>query len=353
MSNHDDNPVGLERLLKDLGSVQADVRNQAVSEARRLPAEQLLALANAEAKQHRREKRAQWGNGIALLLSIILLAALFLSEPQEALLFFLMWCAFFSWTMTQVALHFTHLFYLRRSMVALIEARQDTSFVGHALLMLRDADKNLRLNLVGVLIRLLPQLRAEDVRVWSKEQKAALLNLLDDWKDISIFLHIPISIRTRSTKVADSMMRRGVLNIPISTTSAWGPALTGYKAELMICVLKALEQVGDETALGPVRRLAALSPARIEENIRCYRQADVSSLRGSAFWEDVKRVRQAAVECLEALEVRLESREQAQTLLRASDSTHVDPSGTLLRPAVGGNETASEELLRPLERQGG
>jgi len=91
-----------------------------------------------------------------------------------------------------------------------------------------------------------------------------------------------------------------------------------YGATLKIAVLRALQQIGDETALCAVERLAESARNR--------------------------QVRSAAQECLPFLQQRSEQMRVEQTLLRASG-----PGGSpdaLLRPARDGEEAAPQQLLR-------
>ena len=91
--------------------------------------------------------------------------------------------------------------------------------------------------------------------------------------------------------------------------------------ELVIAVLKALEQIGDEKAIIPVERLVA--------------QTKYSNIQ------------QAAQECLSYLQTRAQEKVQALTLLRPSDTN--PPIETLLCPTSAANDNAQEQLLRPLE----
>src|SRR5262249_15526861 len=86
---------------------------------------------------------------------------------------------------------------------------------------------------------------------------------------------------------------------------------------LVLAVLDLLERFGDGSAVGPVERLARLTP--------------------------VKRVRLRAEEVLPVLRERLESEQNATHLLRASAETRRQEE--LLRPSEGSREK-SEELLR-------
>jgi hypothetical protein len=95
--------------------------------------------------------------------------------------------------------------------------------------------------------------------------------------------------------------------------------------ELIMATLKALEQVGDVSAVGYVQKLS---------QARATTSAQV-------------RVVQAAQDCLPYLLKRAESNQSSQYLLRASYSEEHNPA-TLLRPARD-DSVAPEELLRPQE----
>jgi hypothetical protein len=95
-------------------------------------------------------------------------------------------------------------------------------------------------------------------------------------------------------------------------------------ADFLVAALKALEQIGDGSALPVVESLAS------------------GKLKSVA----PQRVRQAAQECLPFLQTRSDQQRASQTLLRASglSETAID---TLLRPAQGVVTTLDTELLRP------
>jgi hypothetical protein len=107
-------------------------------------------------------------------------------------------------------------------------------------------------------------------------------------------------------------------------------ALYGYltppvkDAALTRAILKALEQVGDERDLAPIRKLAERTPVNSRES------------------ETV----QAAIECLPFVEQRAKSNRAASTLLRASAST---PDSNLLRPSGENRESDTDILLRPTD----
>jgi hypothetical protein len=98
----------------------------------------------------------------------------------------------------------------------------------------------------------------------------------------------------------------------------------GRDGTLILAILAALQQVGDEAAIPHVRRLAdgkVLSPTQ-------------------------RKVQAAAQECLPYLETHASQQRASQTLLRASAQEHT-PAGDLLRPAESANATVPQELLRP------
>ena len=92
---------------------------------------------------------------------------------------------------------------------------------------------------------------------------------------------------------------------------------------LRIAALKALEQVGNSTAIAVVERLANSEPQTPEQ----------------------EKIKQAAIECLPMLRANCGEVEAAQTLLRASHADKTDPK-TLLRPASGAGQMDKAELLR-------
>lgn len=95
--------------------------------------------------------------------------------------------------------------------------------------------------------------------------------------------------------------------------------------ELIVAILKAWEQVGDESALEIVRAIAD-SPVWTKQ----YSHEE----------------REAARHCLPFLEQSIERQRYSQSLLRASQASDPAPD-TLLRPAAAGTlETEPQQLLR-------
>jgi hypothetical protein len=98
--------------------------------------------------------------------------------------------------------------------------------------------------------------------------------------------------------------------------------LTFQDEELVIAILKALGQVGDESSLRHVERLA----------------------KGPSFSQTQWRIQEAAQQCLSALLQSVENRSPGSTLLRPSEG---NPTDVLLRPITPQKEADPELLLRP------
>lgn len=102
-----------------------------------------------------------------------------------------------------------------------------------------------------------------------------------------------------------------------------GRALKSKNTEFVCMVLKAMEQVGDEKHLDAVQRLAGKETSDPHQ----------------------MRIRVAAQECEPYLRRRVEEKELANTLLRASQPESAP--NMLLRPVEYRPDTATHELLRP------
>lgn len=95
-------------------------------------------------------------------------------------------------------------------------------------------------------------------------------------------------------------------------------------AGFLVNLLKALEQIGDESAMPYVQQLAKAIPTSTQQ----------------------RRVCDAARECLPYLELRADLNRNSQTLLRASSAFSVGED-MLVRPASASGATDREQLLRP------
>jgi hypothetical protein len=146
-------------------------------------------------------------------------------------------------------------------------------------------DKNMRMLASSALQDILPQLQASDDHLLNDEQRNRLYNVLK-----------------RARFKQD------------------GP--------LMVAILKALEQIGDEKALPMAENLSKIEPRNGME----------------------RSVKAAALECLPALTERVEKRRRAQTLLRPAAAPD-NPAEVLLRPAHGASPGDPEKLLRPSQQE--
>lgn len=93
--------------------------------------------------------------------------------------------------------------------------------------------------------------------------------------------------------------------------------------EFLVAILKTLEQVGDDSSVPCVEKLAASRPRTASEII----------------------VRQAAIDCLPFLQLRAQSNRESSVLLRASASAREDPA-SLVRPAAAATEDDARHYLR-------
>jgi hypothetical protein len=104
---------------------------------------------------------------------------------------------------------------------------------------------------------------------------------------------------------------------------------TKREVDLRLAILKAFEQVGDETSLRVVDALATRTPL----------------YGGIPLAEGDRLIQAAAKECLAFLRVRVEQQSAQKSLLRASSAASL-PDNTLLRPAAS-SASCSDSLLRP------
>jgi hypothetical protein len=162
-------------------------------------------------------------------------------------------------------------------------AEQDVSAVGRLAEAAGWPDARVRAAALSSLARLLPRLKASDARILTTAQRGCL---------------------------------HGLLN---AATARAHP-------EVVVALLRALEQVGDLAAVPFVRNLANLSDA---------------SARTVA-------VRDAARECLPALLERARFNTDPQVLLRPAEAPG-PPDETLLRPVYPGLDADAETLVRPAE----
>jgi hypothetical protein len=307
----------LEQLLKNLDSKHAAVRKAAIRQARVLPPDQLLELAQMEALR----SRPNWlliGGKMTATITIpayVLILALIVSHY----LHLFPWLARhdLSWIIRLIKLsgklylplascllvplllyyRYGRPPHARSSMAAIVDGLDDARLVPLALNLLAHPYAGTQEIAKKALLRLLPQLRAGDADNWTMEQRFTLRVILFD--------------------------------SPVSNI------------EMTLAVLKALEQVGDERDLPAIRKLMSMTT-----------DSKVMSKSSVMAWqrmvERARHIRQAALECIPYLEIRAEEKKQAQTLLRASEASSTADSERLLRAAEAtGSETPAEQLLRP------
>ena len=283
-------PMTHDEILRGLNSHNAELYSESLRAGRRLVVvpEKLLELADREAQIYR--QRAYRGTLISLgvlggvTLSGMALMALFNPVANIGNMVFL---AIGITSLILAAWLHTYLPQrARRSLVDLVSTLDDPRFIGPALTMLvpdgitesqtsRALNPHVRNSIVIALKNMLPRLRASDNLLLSRDQMKTLLFLLDK-----------------------------PYNDPPLTHS----------------VLRALQQIGDESAIPVVERLARSQRGVIAER---------------------------ANETLEYLRDRLDQKRQAQTLLRASGASESIGSDALLRPVANVGDPAPEQLLRP------
>ena len=178
---------------------------------------------------------------------------------------------------------------------------EDLRAIGPLVESLEIEEKSVRLQVEKALIRLLPRLQASDAGLLNAEQRAYL-----------------------------------------------NKALYGKNNELIIAILRAYEQVGDETALPVVEALARkTSDNAYSEQTAGPREASLNALLGpKASTSYTTNIAEAAQACLPALRLRVEQQRASQTLLRGSSAMEVAPD-TLLRAAQATADAQPEQLLRP------
>lgn len=243
-------------------------REQALSPAE---VEELLARLAREAERRRRKRnilKAVWAGYVALVVGLLAIQVFTHSKG--------------------VHIPFINLFFLfggigaasklQKESVRKLAKNPDVRGVGYFVDALTFKDKDVAKEANEALVGLLPQLKASDAHLLNDEQRSILYK----------------QIRGKDTK-------------------------------LILAILKALEQVGDEKAVPFV-------------------QERIDRKHSSG---DVLRIQTAAQECMPALKARVEQERAAHTLLRATTANESD-SDVLLRPAAGAGAD-STILLQPVE----
>lgn len=276
-----------ERYLRGLNCYKRENRDTTLRQISGLSPEHLMQLMREGARLYSKRYRLSTCVELVLLvaslpIALLLFVSFEMSIRMSGLPFFLVVFLAVGWHFCTVPWR------MYRALVGILEHTEDLKLIGPAISMYIRPDGPLRTRIAlgKTLCRLLPQLRSSHAALFTGSQKQDLLRLL--------------SIGA-STDNADE--KSVIVSVTLQT-------------------LKALEQIGDESAIPAVQNLA--SPI-LNQNMM---------------------VRQAASECLEYLRLNAGKQREMQTLLRASAATTAAPD-TLLRPASGSMDTAPEQLLRP------
>jgi len=297
-------------LFYALGCESPERRYQALLEAQQLSSEQLTELAEMVTRQGRSSSRLnQWK------FALVLLNAMWVVIPLAEVPFPLIPFPVILLSLSALAVCFwmgemdfcrrpTHLH--METLIRLLEMRSDKATVGAVLFLLEKADGEHCDRLLVLLLRLLPELRADDTHEWSARQREPLLRVLRAWHK---------------------------------------------NTELAYALLKAMPEIGGIWALEAVEHLAKLkywNPKRLRANYTKVRRESLpwqgrlqDDLQPTQFDVDAmldafKQIGTVAADCLPGLQAKIREEAAAQTLLRASEC----------RPST-------EELLRPAADQGG
>ena len=277
----------LERYLRGLNSYKRETRETSLRQVATLSPELLLQLMREGSRFYRKRYRLSSCVEFALLLSCFPIGMILYALSADGVV----WWALLVVAFIAIGWRFlTVPWRMYRSLVGVLEHTEDLKLIGPMITMyVRPDGLGYRRDMLGnMLCRLLPQLRFDHAGLLTVEQKQDMLRLL------------PVSIGSKDGSVNISALD---LNIALQT-------------------LKALEQVGDESAIPAVKRLTWDS------------------------FNNNKTVQKAAEQCLKHLRSHPGQHKEMQTLLRATAVAESAPA-TLLRPILGVENAAPEQLLRP------
>jgi hypothetical protein len=187
----------------------------------------------------------------------------------------------------------------RKEVASALARARDPRAVGVLAMACRDGDRETRNAAARGLISIMPTLQAGDAQYITPQGMDALIDILKDTKQIN--------------------------------------------ADLLIAIMKGLEQVGDARAIAAVeKRITTPLPMHL-----LLRGLDRAA-PGNPVRAHMERVQQAACECLPYLQQRAEWERQRNLLLRPAQAPD-DPGAILLRPAMpAASTTPPEQLLRPV-----
>ena len=279
-------------ILRKLKSRNKSVRKTAERELSNLPPERLFALLQTEA--HNQQRRYQWvritdrWNWLTSMVPLLLCPLL---QPHfgEMVTLACMGITFIFFSLQPILL--MYLFHPSHCLQTLYKAAQQQDSMAMLRCCLHLYQSGMAFGVEEYLIKHLPQIRASDRTLWTREDQSALIFVLRD--------------------------------------------CCYPRPQLACATLKALEQIGGKKALPLVKELAS------------------GRKHFGPLWLSLKPVvKQAAIDCLPYLEQNVIAHTEAQTLLRISSSPSDNTPTILLRPAASlQNETPSDQLLRPTNDQ--
>ena len=327
-------PETLKPLLKRLNSRDETAREQAFQEALALPPELLLRLLEPEAKRARvHECIEDVAGGSCCLWGLTCFVTMLAQFAYGTA--FLLWDALLFLFIPGLFSVFRNLSsrnQLHSLLSRAILSQSDVRFVAPALLFFRHSQVGFYKELQQTLLRLLPQVTPADVEAWTPKHKAVLRQ-----------------------------------------------QLVCHNLEMLECTLQTLERVGNADDIPDVRHIAGITPEQMAAEIRpnmlaedrreLYRAilnsvtidpklhglvdpentAVMLDLRYEAWCLNrAREIHTLANRSLTTLQARSGQQQQAEVLLRASQSDNSGAAQVLLRPQLESHsETPPEQLLRP------
>lgn len=311
-------PTEINILFNALGSKSSEIRYRALLEAQELTPEQLTRM--AEMATRRRSSSLRLNRTKKALGLFMVTGGLFVPANSPVAFFFLTVSSLLALI---VCFHVGEwdnyrrpTFWHTENLIRLLEMHSERRSVGAVLLLLEKAEGEQCDRLLKLLLRLLPELRADDAREWTARHRNPFLRVLRSWHK---------------------------------------------NTELAHAILKAMPEIGGTWALEAVERLAKLKywhPDRLRSN---YTQVNRESLPWQGRLQDdmqptegeveamldaFRQIGTVAAEYLPGLRAKIQGEEVAQLLLRAAD-VRTQPE-ELLRPAAdNGVVIDPASLLRP------
>lgn len=308
----------MNRLFNALGSKSSERRYHALLEAMELTPKQLTEMVEMAT---RRRQSSKWLNRAKRALVLLMLAGgVFIPGNTAvdgsfyALFLFPVLIVCFWVGNTDPCRPPTH--WHTENLTRLLEMRSEKSTVGAVLLLLEKADGEACDRLLALLLRLLPEVRADDAREWSARQREPILRVLRAWHK---------------------------------------------NTELAYAILRAMPEIGGIWALEAVEHLARLkywNPKRLRANYTTVRRESLpwqgrlqddlqpTQFDVDAMLDSFKQIGTIAADCLPGLQAKIREEAAAQTLLRAAEFH--PQTEALLRPAAGrGDVIDLSNLLRP------